>query len=207
MVLRSDQLRALLTVMHNTPMNVDWVAPIATALVGIVGIAGTVYGVRLQRVTQLESVRQQKSLEAEANVRTQKQLAFVEFWNAHQEMFRILQSNSSAIRSDRNQHQVTDAYSRLFAARNTVALLASLYTIYYMDQIMGDMQKMTEVPGGKTFEKQFPNADHHTYYLMRAELSGEDLNRQSAQEILAALHGNSLRQTNIHETLRADTVL
>jgi hypothetical protein len=182
-------------------MNVYWVAPIATALVGIAGIVGTIYGVRLQRETQLESVRQQKYLEAEANVKMQKQLAFVEFWNAHQELLHTLQSNSSATGSDRAQQQVVEAYSRLFAARNTVALLASRYTIYYMDQIMGDMQKRTETPRRETFVKQFPNADHYVYYLMRAELSGKDLNRQSAQEIRSALKSNSLGQALMHNAL------
>jgi hypothetical protein len=69
-----------------------------------------------------------------------------------------------------------------------------------MDQIMGDAQRTIETPGGK---RKFPDAPHSTYYLMRAELFGEDLDSRSTEEVVKALRINTDRQREIHEGIQA----
>ncbi|WP_131830998.1 hypothetical protein [Frankia sp. CcI49] len=185
-------------------MSQDWVTPVATALVGVAGIAGAVYAARMQRGAQLESVARQQSLEASAAIRLEKRAAFVEFWNAYQNIFRKFgfhrREGNVADRADSGGR--ADAFAQLLMARNKVALLCSLYTMYYMDQLMGDVEEMVETPLGTTLPApRFPDASHHVYYLMRAELAGQDLSAKDADALKADLRANARSQVEIAQVL------
>jgi hypothetical protein len=80
-----------------------------------------------------------------------------------------------------------------------------MYTMYYMDEIMGDAQRLMERTSSEGSEARFPEAPHYTYYLMRAEISGEDLNSKGAGEVLKALQDNSAKQQEIAKTLSAQS--
>jgi hypothetical protein len=105
---------------------------------------------------QLETVLQQQSFQTRAEAKAQKQTLFAGFWDAYYGLLRELNAQAQTegepgTQGERNDERVRQAFSLLYIARNRLALVATLYTIYYVDQMMGDAERMIDVPEGSAF--------------------------------------------------------
>ena len=180
-------------------MALEWIAPVATGVVGIAGIGATYLGTSLQRRVQGEIHRSEQDHADRTRRTAEKQEAFVRFLDAYDELALCSRTLCQAVR-DNSEHlpdclsAVEEADKRLQASRNRLALVADFYLLYYADQLMYDSSRLrVAATRGEAYQKIYPKAVHRAYLLMQYELAGPDTRDLEPTAVVELLAKNDSR--------------